>query len=212
MAAIPLNVIDRISVQIGTFATNQAGINTTHWKVFGMVGEVTLDEVVDSFDEALSDLYKPLMANTASFYGIRGQRYSPGEKTVAVVSAENIGPGTAGASLLPTQTCGIVSTYSQLAGSGNRGRLFVPFPSEADNDDGTGLPTAGYKARLQNLADFLGATQQFLYGARSITLKPVIRHSGSVTDIEISGAIGKQKWGTQRRRGSYGQANTYPPF
>lgn len=210
--SIPIVAGDRISVTFACYAANQVGLNVTNWVCQSEVGSVTLQEIAEWFDSEAEAEYKALLSGVASYYGVKTQRFYPAPKTIGFVAADNIGVGTAGTALLPTQTCGIITTQTPFAGSGFRGRLYIPFPDEADNDNATSLPTAGYKARLAALAAVICVPTTVTVGINSCVLLPYVRHSGSHTGEVIDNYAARQKWATQKSRGSYGQPNTYPPF
>jgi hypothetical protein len=111
---------------------------------------------------------------------------------------------------LPRQTSGIISLVTALGGRKNRGRVYVPFPSETDNAI-AGHPTAGYVTALGDLAAILtGPYIGVGAGGNTNDLQPVILHrvDGSVTPI--TGHFERSFWATQRRRGDFGRPNTGP--
>jgi hypothetical protein len=92
----------------------------------------------------------------------------------------------------------------------------MAFP-DASDDINNGVPSAGYQTALSNwLAVYLTAVTVPNAGATgSVSLVPCLNHRpgktplpATVTDI-TSGSI-SAFWATQRRRGSFGRANSVP--
>lgn len=204
---------DLIEVKFGSYSRGQSGINVRHWKAQNKVGNsLDIGLFAKALDDIAAPLYKALMTNVASFYGVRVQRIEPGLTGAAKVSATNIGPGIAGFSGLPTQVCGQITLVTDLAGKANRGRVYVPFPDESDSVDATGLPGSPYVVRLSALGEMFDDVITLTVAGDSIELIPVLYKRELNQTQPIVDVTPRQRWSTQRKRGSYGAANTYPPF
>lgn len=210
--AFPINNDDVIHLQVGCYWAGQVGLNNFHARVSLVVGTPSLEDVAEYFDNLWAPLYKPLMTNTAAYYGVRAQIVRPLPKSVAVISAANVGPGTGGTDGLPGQVCGIISYNGFFSGRRYLGRIYVPFPDESANDNNTNTPDPGYTSSLQTLADDTWGIYNIVDGGNSYTITFGIFHRNDGSISEIAGATPRQKWGTQRSRSSYGSKNDYPPF
>jgi len=208
----PLTIGDLVRVKVGCYMGNQAAINTGHFRVDALTGAFDTVLLAEEFDDAMEDDYKPLMTNTASYYGVGVQIISPGPLTSIDLATANTGVGTAGTAPLPTQTCGLIACRALHAGRKFRGRLYVPFPDQADMDATTYTPDAGYITTLAGLVSNWYTQQIFTEGANIITLSPVIYHRTTNTYDYVEEGFPRRKWATQRRRGNYGQPNAYPPL
>ena len=90
--------------------------------------------------------------------------------------------------------------------------MYVAFPSELRNGD-SGIPDLVYVALLDTLATAL-FNNIFLvgHGITTATLVPVIysNPAGLISYPTVTNWRSNRKWGTQRRRGSYGRPNARP--
>jgi hypothetical protein len=214
MASPIIAVGDTLEIKVGTYCAGQAGINVLHYDVES-VGAVPrqLHEVALDFDTLAAPLYKALIGNNASYYGVQVKRVRPGAETAAYVSAAFVGSGdVANLQALPTQVSGIITKQTALAGRSNRGRVFVPFPGYLFHDGINERPTAAYLVPLAALKTFLVASFTSGLGVDTATLDPVIYNQLTGARVEVINGRANQKWATQRRRGNYGAANPYPPF
>lgn len=210
--AIFINGDDTLKLQVGCYFANQASINTFYFKVSDATGACTLENWAAAWDLILAPLYKPILTNIASYYGVRVQRIDPVPLSVAVVSAAYVGAGTGGTEGLPSQVCGLVSTYTDKGGAAYRGRMYLPFPDESSNDASANKPDAGYIANIDAIGAALVGPKSIAVTGGSIDGTFIIWHRGTRTGTPTTGSASKTVWATQRRRGSLGQPNPYPPF
>lgn len=211
-SAMP-TVGDILEIKIGTYCVNQAGINVCHYTVVGTgIPAASLAQIAKSFDDSLAPLYKAYMGTTASFYGVSAKILNGSPPPPAVVSATNIGAGTMTGGMLPLQVAGVITKVSLKTGRAHRGRVYLPFPAGGNNDATTETPTDAAVAKFEDIAEYLFTETTVTVGDASTTLVPVIKHSGGLTNTQVAGWVTRDKWANQRRRGNYGQANTYPPF
>lgn len=181
-----------------------------HWTVSAIVGATgTMENLALALSAAVAPSYKGLMVNGASYRGTFVQRVSgsaPFELPVTSISGQGV--GTAGATALPKQACGLISFYGASIGRRFMGRQYTPFPATAD-DTGSGIPTAGYVTKLDTLAATLISTVE-VPGVGDTTLVPVLWHEdlGNASQIFISRQ--RLRWATQRKRGDYGRTNPAP--
>jgi hypothetical protein len=190
----------------------QEGITTHYFIVLTSSAPGILQaDVAKGIDSTLNAAMKALMYNGATYDGASAQKVVPPLGLLPSIWAASAGPGTAGATALPTQTAGVITWQSVFAGRGNRGRSYIPFPASAD-DTGDGTPTAGYVTRLLAYKTALLAGFTVTDGLATETLGPIVWHKKTgLPGPTIFSARANARWGTQRRRGGYGRVNV-PPF
>lgn len=211
-----LNAGDLIQYRVWCLQAEQASVNTFYYLVSAPTGSPVTDlDGARTFDAAIASLYKAIMSTDASYRGVQANIVQRVPLPAAVFYNGSVGAGGEAPPDCPRQTCGLVSWQTQLAGRRYRGRFYMPFPS-VGNVQTDGIPTAAYVTSLNNLASAIrnynvitnvGAT-----GNMAATL--VIHHrpgkSPTPTVTPVSGQITSVKFATQRRRGSYGRANSSP--
>lgn len=208
--ATNLNVGQKLSAKIYTLDGNQVAINTLHYDVTAVGGTPATDQdFSDQLDAALAASFKALLNNGAAYRGLLCQIIAPLPVIVAVQTTSSAGIGTAGVTALPKQCSGIISYYTALAGRANRGRVFIPFPASSD-DTGDGVPIAGYVTRLNTLNAAIRSFSAIATGGRTATVVFGIYHRSSRTITPVISSVNQPKWATQRKRGSYGRANSTP--
>jgi len=192
------------------FATDQLAVNVFHYQVTDQTGTLRTDaDFAARLDFLLGPLYIALLAESTTYRGVGVQRINPIPPSVEVYSAIQTGPGEAIGDILPRQTSGLLSKRTGLAGRKYRGRAYIPFPAEGDNEaDGT--PAGGYLTRLLALSDALEVPVVVGTAPNTATVTPVLWHRLTSTFDVITTISTNDKWATQRRRGSYGRVNTPP--
>jgi len=203
---IIIGVDEIIETKVACWVNNQVGINVRHWRCNTNPGSITPEELCELAESELVPLYTAYLATTS---------------IVDFVSAQIVGPvasdfvtrliGTAGgasATTMPRQACGIVTLLTGLYGRANRGRFFVPFPTEEMNET-TGSPNGAGIAAMEALGTFYTSQWNLTVDIRTGSLLPVLVHRGETPDppTDLTGFIVRDKWGTQKRRGDYGQLN-----
>jgi len=155
--------------------------------------------------------YAALLSTLATFWGVSVQAVPPTAPSPPANSAGAPVPGTAAGDMLPSQTSGIITLRTAAIGRRNRGRVYVPFPAEADSSP-QGRPTVGYIGRLGNLAAQLTLPLTIAAGGGTAIVEPVIYHRLDTppTSTFITAAVARPLWATQRRRGDYGRPNPPP--
>jgi len=201
---------DIIECRVLCTQANQIGLNVLHAEVTNVVGTgVTEAQVSLALASNLAVEYKAILANTAVFRGVGTKKIFPLPAGIEFASIASLGAGTAGAEPLPKQICGLVSLVGSVSGRHGRGRLYIPFPAEADNT-ASGVPAAGYVTVLNTIGTTMatvlpvgtmGNTSDIVFGIWD-------RLSNTIT--HVTQGRGKTVWGTQRRRGDYGASNVAP--
>lgn len=190
---------------------NQISINVRHYRVSSKAGTGATDgQIANIVSLSFHQVYKDVMASSASFRGVGVKRIRPLPASGETTTILDLGPGSQAGDPLPLQTSGMITLKTGLAGRSFRGRVYVPFPAEVDNG-ATGVPTAGYLTRLDTLAARFLLTLTAGSAGNTNDLAPVV-FSRKLNDVVVlTQTIGRPRWATQRPRGSYGAANI-PPF
>lgn len=204
-------VNDILEVRFASMCDGQLGLNVRHYEITAEVlGGATLQEIADGLDAIFSPLVRPLMHNTALWWGTGARHFRPLPISTEFSCIANQGAGNIAGDRMPRQVAGLISLRTAQAGRSGRGRLYIPFPGEASNDiDGT--PTLAWNTLAQTLATAVKATQTIVGAGTSTTLKPVVWSRAQNQRYAILTTLVRTNWATQRRRGSFGAPNA-PPF
>lgn len=201
---------DRYEVKIFCFHAEQGSVNVCHYVVANDVGSLaTPQQIADEFSTLIGAAYRPCMAATALYYGLSMQFIGPGAPLTPVNSIAGQGNGTGAGELLPRQVAGIFSKRTTFAGRRNRGRFYAAFPSEGLNDTDAS-PTAAYLTNLTTLAGVVFDPPDLDPGAGPFLMDLAIRHADDGSMTLVQSVAVKDRWATQRRRGSFGRPNTAP--
>jgi len=200
-----LNDITRVLIRTALFS--QLGLIVRHYRHSAIDGTGTTHQAIaDALQFSLSATLLPLLTSQASFLGVTAQKIEPLPASIPFASSSPPLPGTGGPNTLPGQVSAIITLRSNNAGRRNRGRSYVPFPSEERNTDGK--PTATYVADLTQLGTALIMARVIGPTLANETLTPIIyRRNFTPRTIDIQSFVARPVWATQRRRGDYGQAN-----
>lgn len=196
----------RFVVQSGT----QVSFNVRHYRVSALAApEATLQQIADFMDLTTGDNYPPLLESGARYLGVMASKVRPlppGPDFTATASAAN---GSRSGDPLPKQIAGVLSYRTAVATRRGRGRSYIPFAAEIDNTS-SGVPSATYIANLVSLGSAMTETKTVVNGAGGSTLLPVIFHKATGTSDDVTAAVARTVWGTQRRRGDFGRPNIPP--
>jgi hypothetical protein len=213
MAIIVLQPGDVLRLRVCCYdtASMQLGMNVLYYRITSIVGGLTyLEDAADAFQSFVSMTQLPaLLASSASFVGCMVARIKPDDtRTNDFLSTADPVEGTSG-DPLPDQTAGIWSFYRNRPGRMARGRNYIPFPSEDDNIPGFHVPSNAYLTNLTNYISAMSPTITVPVKTHSIVCEHVI-HGKLTGEDPVIRSRARAKWGTQRRRGSYGAANVNP--
>jgi len=201
---------DRWLVKWVFLMNDQVAFTQLHYRITNADGLMTGAGFATAIATVTATPIKALIANTVEFRGIIVQRVFPKPVSFPESSTTFAGAGTGGATILPRQASGIITTQTDFGGPRFRGRMYIPFPSTAYQDAASGKPTAGYVSALDGfrsvaIATLTDNTAPGTYDARPCLMDRV---TGGTTDITAS--LSRQRWATQKRRGDYGQQNITP--
>lgn len=186
----------------------QTAVNTWHYRIVSESAPgLTATGLAARWIVLFAAAYKAILCSAATYRGLTVQKVSgalPLFLPTPDVTAAGVG-GVAG-DALPTQSCGVVTWQSVLSGRRNRGRSYIPFPSETSNN-ATGQPTAAYITLMKTFADLNDAGWTVTLGAETYNMQLAIWRVARVVGPDLINNRCNVRWGTQRRRGDYGASN-----
>lgn len=201
-------------VEVKAYCQNDAqqAINSYFFQVGSVVGGVFTDETMASQIGAdLATLYKPWLPSVCRYNGVRVQVLGIAPRPVYQISRSGAGVGARASAPLPSLTALLVSKFTQMGGSAGRGRTYLPFWSEADND-ANGLPEAAGVALADALALYIFSPVVFLVGGVTLTLNPVLWNRFTSTGTPITSyVIRDTTWYHQVRRANDNRPDVLGP-
>jgi len=176
-------------------------LNVRHFRavIQGAGGTFTHAQAAQAIKTQYGPFYAPMMASVARLVFVTVQRLSPLPKTDAEFSNDVPVSGTSGSDMLPRQTCGLLSLRTGVSGRKNRGRMYIPYPSEAMNTD-QAFPTAAYVTLLTAMGTNVLDDVDIGTPTAGFILQPIIYHRATNTATSIISTIAREDWATQRRR------------
>jgi hypothetical protein len=190
----------------------QVSVTKRDYQCVSITGGSNIDgqSVIEMFDNYHATSMKNCLAASATYYGSQLYYQTPvGLKPRPVYTKVNQGIGSDLADLLPTQSCGLISLYTDTLGKTGQGRVYVPFPS-IDSIDLNGTPDNLYLVDLDVLAQSLIAPHIVPGGGVTATFTPVLYIPGGEPPKPIIRYIVRDAFATQRRRGAFGRLNASP--
>lgn len=195
----PLALNDIVEVSYITKSNNQNGFNVWHYLITNQAGTPLTDLVLaQKLAIVFAPLYKSRMATASAFLGVKAQVISPARLDYAVDTTQE-GPGDLDEEPLPPAVAGVVSLRTGLALRTARGRKYMPFPTEVNNED-SGSPTPAYVNLL--IAQMAIQTVPFVFavGVNTMTATPVVFSRKLGTVKVITDFLVRREWGTMRSR------------
>lgn len=199
---------DSLQVAFASRLGNQLGVNVRGFKVQAQIG-TGLDST--GLLAALDALYKPLYLNIlpqlAEYSYTSMKRLKPTASDLEVKTSAGAAGGIA-SDPCTSQSAVVVTLGTGFAGRANRGRMYIPFPPLSGLLNSTPpTPTLIYQALIAQLAAQYVSVNVVTTGGNGWTLLPVLLKPAPNPDVLITTYIVRGKFGTQRRRGSYGKTN-----
>lgn len=212
MAAILAND-DLLEMRVICYYGSQIAVNVYHYRTTNLTvvsGDVTTADMAQQMSGVLQVPYINLMPTTARFFGCGVRRLTP-TLTLEDGWAGDEAGGTESATVLPSQTCGLVTLLTGLGGRSQRGRKYFGFPAHTFMTAAS-LADATYRGRMADVIDLYlaGGTIVGVDGT-TIDLVAVLKHLNN-THNDVTSYITRSQWGTQKSRGSYGRPNTLPSW
>ena len=188
----------------------QLGLNIRRLRITEITGGTTVlqQDCADALSVVVGPLLRANMTEHAEYRGLTMKIH--GGTTVQDISIAGAGIGSIQGEALPAQVSGIITLKTDSAGRAGRGRMYIPFPSEEDSDQAFG-PMAGYMQGLVGIGAYHANEQSITIpgGSMKIRFGLYIPFGADFTK-DFTGYNARQKWATQRRRGSYGRPNSLP--
>jgi len=214
MSADPFVLTNDI-LELNVYCVNdeQVSINRLHYIATSINGSGgTLSGFLSTVNAALKPNYLPVLSSLSQYVGMSARIIYPLNHKTYYLWLKSKAMGSGGAILMPRQTCGMFTKQSGLSGPSKRGRVYVPFPSTADQQGGIDSPNAGYMVNLGSLAGAMSGPQFWsITVGNNTSASPLIYHRSLPTSSVIWGnATAKHKWATHRSRGDYGRSNVIP--
>jgi hypothetical protein len=199
---------DRLECRMYCQDSEQVSVNTVYYRAgLPTGGNVTDQNVADVLSAIAASHLTILITNNATYLGTTVRVANKLPLPVAAESNIDAGVGTAGAIGLPRQTAGLLRFFTALAGPGGRGRLYIPFPAQGENES-RGVPTAAYSTSVEALGtDLMGLTSVNGAGGASIPVTLVVWSRVHARMADVTDTRGSSKWATQKKRGSFGRPN-----
>ena len=207
---MPFNIASGDNVQLSQYCQygDQLGINVLWYEVL-IDASVLLpaQQVADAVATATAPLYADLVGITAQYQGCKLAKPLLIPQPAPVYSSLPT-IGTITGDPLPSQICGVVSWRTNLAGRSYRGRSYLPFPAEADNNVDE-IPSTDYMTRLSTWASFT-KSMNLVIDTHDVTMNLMVYSKTEGVFNYVTDYVGRRKWGTQRRRGQFGRGNVSP--
>lgn len=201
-------------VQFTTYCrqNEQLGINVFHYRVSNVPAPnvFTLGHLMDWISNVGIDTQLTAMiSSSARFEGFGAQVIFP-VKSIAYFDNTGAGPGARAFDALPRQAAGFFRKRADVPGRRKSGRVYIPFPCEDDNlPDGT--PSGDYRGLVTGLAIKMVSQPVVTLAGQDYRAVPIIYHRAApVNSPTWSNYFVPAKWASQRRRGSFGRADTLP--
>jgi hypothetical protein len=210
----PLALGDILEVKIFTYSAplQQVGINITHYACTNVLGGSSTDAAAAlAIDPIVAPLYKAVLPQTCTYYGIQVTKIWPLPRLLAQGVNGSQGAGTRALLTAPGQLSLVATKNTGLAGRSKRGRLYVSFPGQTDIDV-TAQATVAYQVKCQQLVNGIIATYVLGNLINGATIVPVLWNRTTHAAQGLLNGTVHLNFGTQRRRGEYGRPNAIPPF
>jgi hypothetical protein len=209
--SVILTAGDRLEARFYCQDDEQGSVNTVFFKVIAVTGTVTDADAAFQFDNQIGAEIIPFITSNANYQGVACRVANRLPLPVAALANGAAGPGTASGTPLPRQSAGLLDFRTDLAGPGGRGRWFMPFPSNVQNES-PGKPTAAYTSALSAFgALLLGLVEiDALVGGGSADVAFVLWSRTHAIMRPFTAAFGSTRWATLRSRGSFGRPNSGP--
>lgn len=196
----------------------QVGVNVRHYIVAGAGPPGSgIRDVSRVLGTILGPLYQAILAEDSEFLGVSTRVILP-EVSGAYSIDAGAGVGTVAGDTLPTGTCGLIRFIGEGTDRASRGRIYLPFPPEANNANG--YPDGTYVNLASAVGDAWADEQQVdtVLEDGTALIRPIIFSPASPTGIPFANSwytyvtnFGVQEqWATQRRRSGFGPTNPKP--
>ena len=199
---------DIAACKVACMAADQLGINDFSFKLTVTSGGPTYEMFLTEMNLQLAPLYLALLPPLAFYHGLSVQRVIPTKTQPFTIADPQAGETTG--DLIPRQAAAIISKKGTNAGRTGRGRVYIPFLSDAIVGDSGHINTLG-RTNLTALAVAIFTERSIDFGGGDVvTITPVIQNTLTPYFNEITAYAVRTKIATQKRRGDYGKPNSAP--
>lgn len=186
----------------------QISVNVRHWSPASVGASPSTDvDFSVGFAAAAKAAYPGILSENAQFYASTVQIIRP--SAFLALGTRDVTQGTRDGDALPSQVAGLLKLTTSKAGRAFRGRVYLPFPSEEDNDP-TGRPGATYITNATTFSQLYTQVINISIGGRTAVVAPVIYHRGAGNVDLVTGSVTRLFWATQRRRSRINQPDRLP--
>jgi len=200
---------DIVKTQIWCRDIEQASVNTVYFRITGITaGTPDTQDMAVQFNAVIKGPYVAWLTSQAEYRGVTCQDitqlplHSP-----SGISSHQV--GSAGAIGAPRQSAPLIKWQTGIAGPKGRGRIFIPFMS-TDELSAFGLVASGSLPLLTSIKDAIATFTSFTNAGNSATCEHVLYHRATRSATPMESYTIDNKIATQKRRGSYGRANSEP--
>lgn len=216
----PLVIGSLYQARIWCVQAEQAAVNTVYYLVTNTTGAAVNDtDMARVIELDVEALYKGWLSTDASFRGVQVALSNPpppmAQFPAPVFSNVFAGVGALAVPDCPRQVSGIIQWTTAFSGHRYRGHIYPPFPTTAAVAS-DGIPAASWQTNMINLGTaLLGLTSISNVGATgTAAVAMCLHHRAGKSPIPnatpVTGKVIPPKFATQKRRGSYGRANSSP--
>lgn len=217
MAAPPFaTAVGCFRIRLFTRYRDQVAINVLYATVGKLgVGRPDEDVIANKFNVAHAAAFRDCISQEAEYQGCGVTRFTGfNQWGQEFYDTAGTGPGTAGApGTAPSQVCGVLTKFTNLAGRAGRGRFYVPFPPAGAVNGTDDLLTAAYKTTIGDFGvGLLTPLATPIPLAADQTIVTCLRYTNDAdaANKTLTMVIARKGFGTQRRRGFFGRPNTSP--
>ncbi len=214
---LAIGVGDIMSCRVWTSINEQAAVNTFNYECISKAGTGCTDTQLSvDRDLVMVALYNSLLPAGANYNGVQiyflfrtgGGVMPPPENAVA-----SAGPGSATDPAVPRNTAAILKYSTLNRGPRGRGRIYLPFVA-AGYVGANARPNGAFDTLVNSFASAQLAPFTVGSGGNTGTFVWVLLHKnlGGPPTIrgQITTALAADKFGTMKKRGDYGRANSSP--
>ena len=204
-----LEVGDLLEVTIACQISEQYTMNVLHFHIDAITGAtVTDDHAALAFSTQYHELYKDLLIDEATFWGVRVQVIEP-LRYDAQVEDTHRDIGVAIGEQLPPQVAGVIAFKTGFANRSQQGRMYLPACGEAGNDE-NGVPSTSYKDALTAIRVALGAGCTISGGGNSAHAEHVVYSRLLPAFTPVTEYRVRDYWATLRSRSNAGHIDVAP--
>ena len=208
--ATPLATGNIMTVRVWYRDAEQAAVNTFHWLIQNGTTGPTDEDMANQIDTFLKPLMPAILYNDAEYRGVEVSFANVKPLPMPILVHTATVNGVAGAVGVPRNATCVGSWTTDFTGPRYRGRTYWPFAATA-SVAADGNPSGAYTTALATIHDALLNYTIVTGGSGSLACSMVVlSRVGGLTTKFIKSFKGLTKFGTMKKRGSFGKANVPP--